>query len=221
MDIERRSVLKALGGISAVGTTGCVSSTNSETTTGSGGQDDSMTKPSSSTSIPIENYRSLSFTANTLKQQSSKGPAQIKAKLSNTGKNRLRVGFGPTLITGGGGPALDWSTDIVPIPEDSGVKIPGETRKVDDCWRFLSDEKLISQGILEWRKIDPDTSVTETYKVYTREDSGQCLPQGTYRYQDEVSIRSESQSMTMTLIVHIDKDHTLSAEATLEIPGIN
>jgi len=215
MRIERRSLLATLGSVAVVGTTGCASSTGSESGTNSGKSDETTAASGDNQTVTMGNPRSLSFAAGVVEQPSSKAPARIEAQLENTGPEPVRVGLGPTLLTGGGGPDLAWATNVVVIPEDPGVKVPGETRLIDGCWRLVSNEKLAYQAILEWRTIEPDGSLRETFDVYTRGDSGPCLPEGTYRYQDRIHVGNESQSVTTTLVVRISNDHTLSAAAAV------
>ncbi|WP_049902362.1 hypothetical protein [Halococcus agarilyticus] len=213
MRIERRSLLGAVGSVAVVGVTGCISSTGSEPGTESGKSGETAAASGDARTVTRGNSESLSFTAEAIEQPSSEAPARIEAALKNTGPAPVRVGLGPTLLFSDDTGDLAWSSEVVLDPDDPGVKMPGETRLVDGCWRHLADAEQPIQSILGWRTIEPNGSLRETFDAYTRGDSGSCLPEGRHRYQSQVLVGNESHSVTTTLVVRISSDRTLSATA--------
>jgi hypothetical protein len=214
MSIGRRSLLGTLGSVAVVGTVGCVSSTGSGSEAKSGEPDETAATADARTAT-MGDPGSLSFAAEVAEQPSSEAPARIATRLRNTGSEPVRVGLGPTLLFSDGTEELAWSSELVLDPDDPGVKMPGETRPVDGCWRHLADSAQPVQSILEWHTIEPNGALSETFDVYTRGDSGPCLPEGTHRYEDRIDVGNESRSVTTTLVVRVSSDRTLSAAATM------
>ena len=216
MRIGRRSLLEALGGVAVVGTAGCISSIGSGSEAGSERSDETAATAGDARTVTMGDTGALSFAADVAEQPSSEAPARIAARVETTGSEPVRVGLGPTLLFSDDSGDLAWSSELVLNPDDPGVKMPGETRSIDGCWRHLADAKQPIQSILKWHTIEPNGSLRETFDVYTRGDAGPCLPEGTYRYQDEILVGNESRSVTTTLVVEVSSDRTLSATATVD-----
>ena len=215
MRIGRRSLLEALGGVAVVETTGCISSMGSGSEARSERSDETAATAGDARTVTMGDTGALSFAADVAEQPSSEAPARIAARVETTGSEPVRVGLGPTLLFSDDSGDLAWSSELVLNPDDPGVKMPGETRSIDGCWRHLADAKQPIQSILEWHTIEPNGSLSETFDVYTRGDAGPCLPEGTYRYQDEILVGNESRSVTTTLVAEVSSDRTLSTAATV------
>ena len=216
MRINRRTLFKTMGSIPVVSVTGCLSSMGSGSSTNSTASKGSRTKANKSRINTTSGPDSLSYTASIAEQQTSKSPARVKAVLENTGSEPIQVFLGPTLMFSDDSADLAWSNEIILDPEKSGVETPGEKQKRDGCWMYALNSEQIIQSLLQPKTIEPDSSIAETYKLYTKKGLGKCLPEGTYRYEDEISVGDESRSVLTSLILHINNNQKLSADATLE-----
>jgi hypothetical protein len=90
------------------------------------------------------------------------------------------------------------------------------TQSQNECWRFPEDETLAIQSSLDFREIDPNETITETYNVYTRGNSLPCLPEGEFEFQDESYFGSETQPMILSLTIQVSSEKELSVDSELE-----
>lgn len=186
MDVTRRHALRASGGALATGLAGCLG--------GSSGPD-------------------LAFSASVLQQQSESGPASVEATLSNDGSSDVEVGFGPALLFSDDGPSddHDWAKELILDPRTLvGPSIQSE-RTDEGCWRAPDDRDRPIQSSLEFREIPSGESIQETYDVYTWTEASACLPEGSYRFQDDCNVGEESRTTTLTLVLEVDADGRLTA----------
>lgn len=166
---------------------------------------------------PIPN---VTFSAEMVRQPSADAPARVSATLSNAGSSSVAVGFGPTLLFTDNSAAddLEWAEDLVIDPESHIGPWSDPIRTADGCWRYPEDGWQAIQSSLEYREPEPQQSIDESYDIYTAAKASSCLPTGTYRFQDKGVIRSTSQSLILTLILHVNDDQAVSA--TTEVPTI-
>lgn len=106
---------------------------------------------------------------------------------------------------------LDWADKIVLDPETY-IGPWSEPVRIDDgCWRFPEDGEQSIQSIVEYYEIAPSQSLREEYDVYTSSHASTCLPEGTYRFQDQGTGGGEAYGPTLTLVLEIDEHQQLSA----------
>lgn len=162
----------------------------------------------------------LTFSAEMVRQQSDEAPARVSATLTNAGSSTVEIGFGPTLLFTDNTAAddLEWADSLVIDPETYIGPWSDPVRTEDGCWRYPAEAWRAIQSILEYRELEPQQSIEETYDIYTAANASSCLPNGSYRFQDKGVIGNDSQSVTLTLVLHVDDDQEISA--TTETPTI-
>ena len=206
MDWTRRSVLQLVSSGVGISIAGCStrSSTNSPTSTSTATLT-STTTTSSMEPVPV------TFTAEVLRQASAENPAEIRARLESQSSDTVRIGFGPTLLYTDNTAAddLKWANQLVLEPETSIGPWDDPIQDSDGCWRFPEDGMTPVQSSFTWRDLSPSESLTETYAVYTSGDSGPCLPEGSYRFQDQGNLENDDQEVIFTLSLQIDSNQQL------------
>jgi hypothetical protein len=211
MEMTRREALQLSSGALAPGVAGCLTSPSGRsdaTSTTTHAPEPTTTATTSPTRDP-----QLRFAAEVLQQASPEAPARVAAHLTNTEERPVSVGYGPTLLfTDDASDELDWARDVVLVADTYTGPNDEPSEPTDGCWRFPGDGYVAIQSSLEFREIPPGESLSEQYSVYTRGRSSACLPEGTYRYQDEEYFEEESRPMILTLVVRIDENGRLSAE---------
>lgn len=211
MRLHRRRILQWLSSGFVVSATGCITA-----------DDDSPGTATHAGTVRTggsDGNPSLSLTAEMLEQQSADGPARARIQLTNTGTGTARVALSMALLVHRSRESLAWARNLVLNPEPNGVRIDSEPLQTDNgCWRYPEDARSMVQDLERVETIDPDSSVTEIYQIFTRGRSGPCLPAGTYRFQSEIETGSEpeSEQRIATLVLQADGSQTLSAEANLE-----
>lgn len=207
--VTRRSALHASGVVLGLGIAGCARSMgDSEPTrspTASATETSTMTRSS-------PQPEALEFEAHVIQQQTAEAPARVRARLVNTGPP-LRVGFGPTLLYTDNTAAdeLEWADELVIDPRTDVGPWDEPEQTEDGCWRFPRDGQRAVQSLLEGRDLATGEPITESYDVYTHRDSGPCLPEGTYQFEDKGYIHDESRPMILTLVLTVDANGKLSA----------
>jgi len=203
MQRSRRSVLQLSGAALAGGLAGCASLSS----------DTGQTRSPTATTTGTDAEPSLAFTAEVVSQQSPESPAAMTAALTNTGDEPVTVGLGPALLFSDSGPGETkvWAHELVVDPETYVGPWSDPVQTDDGCWRFPFDGEQTILSSLERHELDPGDAVTERYRVYTDGTGGTCLPEGPYRYEDEVEVIDQSVSFTVALVLHVDGDKTLSA----------
>lgn len=162
----------------------------------------------------IQNAGTLSFSAQVLQQQSVDAPARVSARLENVGVIPMEVKFGPALLfTDNAADYLEWSETMVIEPGSKVGFSDNPEQTADGCWRFPDDGIIGIQSILESRLVTPGESISEEYEVYTRGEETPCLPEGTYRFQDQGYVGSRDNPFVWTLELIIDEDGELRAKA--------
>lgn len=164
------------------------------------------------TTTPIQDY-SLVLNAQIDRQQTSENPAQINVKLRNTGKDKVDVGFGPTLLYTSGVVNVEGPAELVLDPETYIGPWADPVQDDNDCWRFRNDGERLVQDSLGFRKIQPGGVLSESYDVYTYGMEGTCFPAGTYRFHDQSFVNNESQPIVLALTVDIDENQQLSVNS--------
>lgn len=140
------------------------------------------------------------------------GPPTVEAALRNPSDRPVRVGMGPALLFSDNSGRLDrWDEAVAIVPEDDGVLVETPSERDGECWRLPEDEQPRIQSLLDWRDLAGGASISETYAVYTRGEDAECLPEGTYVFEDVISVRSGSNPATLALELSIGPDGDLTA----------
>lgn len=218
MDFPRRTLLHSSALALSLGLAGCSGLSAQTPETESPTEADSSTPtdtPTPTTSPPSS--PALDFSATVLHQSSAEAPTRLEATLTNTGSTTATVGFGPALLFTDSGPEVDWAEDLVLDPET--VVGPSDYEPEQDdsgCWRFSRNGRITMESSLERRELEPEGSLSEQYNLYTRGDSLPCLPEGTYRFEDE--LQTESNTWILSLIVEVDQNHEVSVSTGEIVP---
>ena len=226
MDVPRRSLLHSSALALSLGVAGCNGLSARTPETESPTETDSSTPTTTASSTPTEtpapttlppSSPALDFSATVLHQSSVEAPTRLEATLTNTGSTTATVGFGPALLFTDSGPEVDWAEDVVLDPEtDVGPSDYEPERDDSGCWRSPRNGRIMIESSLESRELGPEGSLSEQYDLYTRGNSLPCLPEGTYRFEDE--LQTESDTWILSLIVEIDRDHEVSVSTGEIVP---
>ena len=206
--ITRRMFLRIGSSSFFFGASGCNSSESTPNDEGT-----KTTTPIATTPTPQSTEVPLEFVAKVVKQPTNNGPGVIEARLTNSGSKSVDIGFGPTLLfTDNSDPSLVWSDELVLIPSTrvGPVETPDSTS--EGCWRYTNDGPYI-RSILEWRSLDPGSSISEQYRLYTRGTDTPCLPVGTYRYEDKEYVEEESRPILLSLLLEVPESGKLSVDS--------
>jgi len=160
----------------------------------------------------------LELTADVVHQSSPEAPARVAATLTNTGSTTVKPGFGPTLLFSDSGPGEDLARPepLVLDPESDGVPLSDPVQTDDGCWRFPEDGRKAVQSSLGYRELAPGDEIREEYNIYTAAEATSCLPEGSYRHQDNVELPDSSWMATLTLTLTTDESSqiTVSGDAS-------
>ncbi len=178
--------------------------------------------PTETTPPPTETARplpdgALSFSAEAASQATADSPPRVVARLTNETDRRVSLRMGPALLFSDTGPGEKVRSPypLVVSPETNVGPNEPPTERVDGCWRWESARFV--QSILETYRLDPGESLSERYGVYTSASADECLPPGEY-YLDDVADVAGGR-LTLTLVLAVADDRTLSARAALSGTG--
>lgn len=198
MRFSRRKALKSIGVVVTATTSGCNSFSLSQT-------DNQESETQTTASGLGKGGPKLSLTAEVMNQSTADTPAQIMTTITNIGSELIEVGFGPTLVFRGittedsqaqpGDLVLDPDTYVGPWDDPF--------QSDDGCWRFPEDGDQSVQMSLEYRQLSPSETYTEQYSIYTLGDVSECLPTGTYTFNETITRRSEPTSFELNLGIRI------------------
>jgi hypothetical protein len=107
---------------------------------------------------------------------------------------------------------LEWADELVIDPGTDVGPWDDPEQTEDGCWRFPQGGQRAVHSLLEPRDLTTGESITESYDVYTYGDSGPCLPEGTYQFEDKGYVQEESHPMILTLVLTVDASQQLSAD---------
>ena len=203
--MERRSILAALGGLSA-GLSGCFGSTPSESATDSDDQRIDVTA-----NEPLEEI-DIGFTVSIEDTATADQPAKLRIVMRNhagDGRTNLSqtVETGPKPPFSGRIGETDGGDRLVLEP----ISLEGAETSADhadgDCWRATPDllERLLAEteGDGQTVSLDADGGVYLTYYLLAHPDADGCMPAGTYRFESDR---------------YGEADHTWGFELTLTEP---
>ena len=228
---SRRTLLRTLA-LSAAGPAlaalaGCTSapdggaSTDSTTRT-TAANDTRSPVATETTPPPTETARPLpdgafSFSAEAVSQATADSPPRVVARLTNETDRRVSLRMGPALLFSDTGPDEEVRNPhpLVVSPETNVGPNEPPTERVDGCWRWESAQFV--QSILETYPLDPGESLSERYDVYTSTEADECFPPGEYYLDDVADVVGGR--LTLTLVLVVADDRTLSARAALSGTG--
>ena len=212
--MNRRSYLQAVSLVGAGSLAGCSTTTSPTTETPDPATSQSTESPTTSSTetqtASTPQSILVSFSAEVVRQTSKDAPPQLRAQLTNQSSKIVEIGLGPALMFSDDSEPLEWADELVLDPETHVGPWSEPTQSADGCWRFPEDGTRLVQNSIEWHELSPSDSLSDTYSVYTFGNTGSCLPEGVYRFQDDVYLGNEENTLVLTLSIQADADQQLT-----------
>ncbi|WP_424001024.1 hypothetical protein ACOZ4I_15230 [Haloarcula salina] len=221
--MQRRAFLTAAGVAYVSGLGGCVSSDEEsrspEHTTSSAEYGPTPTEGTqTSTDVFSPSASELSFTANVLNQATTEEPPSIEIALINNATEPIEIEYGAALLFSDDSGSTEWGEEIAIEPESSGANLGSNPERTDGCWSVASDTYLEIISIADFITLNPGDQFTETVFVYSRSETDECYPAGTYRFEDRLRFTSTDSQFEVALQISVGSNGEIAASGEQPYP---
>lgn len=145
---------------------------------------------------PVPPDRDAALDATVVRQFSTRSPARVRVAYTNTAAEEREVVFGTTVpFPPYAGARTDGAGRLSLVPDDREFVHPfprPESTPAGDpfvpaepsggCWRARA--AVAGMDVARERLVGPDETIQGTYTVLAHPESGTCLADGTYRFED-------------------------------------
>lgn len=150
----------------------------------------------------VSKAQSLRWHGKLLHGATKNHPARIKLTLENTGKDSIKIGFGPTPPFSNPRENEEEGENLIFYHPEMGPHTAPK-RRINSCWKIEKSETIATYSVLNEEILEPNSKINNEYAIYNSWENSICYPDGRHVFKDSILLAENEDGEELLLTVTI------------------